>query len=1495
MTTQRYAKQQQMVLMFTDIVDSVQTRNRIGAEAYQELRIRHNRIIKDAVAAEDGAVVIKNLGDGYLIRFANTAEAVRTALRAQYYLTTEEWGETKIAIRTGIHSGMALEVREEGGAADVQGLSVDLTARLMGLGSPGQILLSRSVFDDARQFVRKHPIEVSKSDGVSKVEMEWRAHGPYLLKGTEQSVEVYEVGAVGIAPLAPPPDSEKAKRSVAAGEEQIYDWRPAAGMVVPPRPDWELEKKIGAGGFGEVWLAKHRTILERRVFKFCFDVEKLNSLKRELAFFKLLREALGERSDIAKIYEVRTDKPPFFLESEYSAGGDLYEWAAKRGGIGTMPLQARLDLMRRIAEAVAAAHSVGVLHKDLKPANILMDLTDEANPRPKLADFGIGVLDDMAPPGVTEPHAAIMKTTATTGVDYGSGRAGTQMYSPPESYTFVKTANGGTAPSPFTARGDVYALGVMLFQTVIGDFDKPIGEGWRDSVAHAVDDPLLRELLLMDIAEMVAADPEARMASATDSARRLATINQRRAELERQKENERLAALAIENERLAKIRTKRNRIILAASVVVFIGLLVAASIIGAREARLKVAAERERDDARVARTQASVERRKAEIRSTFATARAYADSNPLLSALLIRALPESLPELQFDAIHATLAERNLPAVVLQATKSGTLKAASWCDDTGDLCAIDETGVVQFWDPVRQEKLWANPFAGPIGASDRVRPTADGSRLLATLASGGGYVLRLQGNQAGNPIPFPGVSVSAMDVSQDGRWAALGGTLGQIRIVDLESGTSRDVPPESAYADALRIRSVAFHPTAAIAAVATGDGQLLVIDVDELFQQPELPRDVEVARPDVEPASAPLPTASTPRRTYLKKVFEVTNQGHLLNVSFRPDGRSLALQFGRVTYLMNRIALMPVTEPSETRPITFGPAAELAYITAGFRTAVWSHDSAWIAAPCLDGTLRLWDSRANPPALRTLPLGGQGLVASFDPRSQRVAAASTTGTIKLWDLDFRTEPRQFSGHQGQIESLSWKRDGRALASASRDGTLCVWSMDFRGEPVLYRNKSTLVSSFGFAPGTPVLHAGHEDGSLFFHDLSLIGSSPRSERHGNQAILHSEYSRDGARFLTASQDGFVRVRGVADRAFAPEFEHRTAAGEAGKLEVVHASFSPDGTHFASVVQGRSRANANQIGYLAVWNLEDTKAPVRRVPMPGAGLTPRSVSWSFDGQKLLVPIRGFGALVVDAHSTADPIEVRRQGSGAAVGSWHPSELKFALTESGGVCTIVSAAGDTLATPVAASGNLTTATWSHDGKHFATVSRDGFVRIYAPDGSGEPRKLLGNDSNKHWGVFSPNSDRFFAYTTDGNGVVWDLESAASPVVLPGVRVMGDSEVTSSSPRNVWSKDQTLVGIGSTDGSLRVWHVTWAALRLHLWAVTDEVLSVEQRMEYLNEPEGEAIEKHARDLEYVLARRTDPNREPPEDFPPVKENGADGAAESGETPKHAAKGSGEG
>src|SRR5262249_6138325 len=110
--------------------------------------------------------------------------------------------------------------------------------------------------------------------------------------------------------------------------------------------------------------------------------------------FRLLKEVIGQRNDIVTLYEVRLDEAPFFLESEYTAGGNLEQWAQRRGGIEKIPLSERLEVVAKIADAVAAAHRGSIIHKDIKPSNVLIEEHPDGTITPKLADFGIGILTD---------------------------------------------------------------------------------------------------------------------------------------------------------------------------------------------------------------------------------------------------------------------------------------------------------------------------------------------------------------------------------------------------------------------------------------------------------------------------------------------------------------------------------------------------------------------------------------------------------------------------------------------------------------------------------------------------------------------------------------------------------------------------------------------------------------------------------------------------------------------------------------------------------------------------------------------------------------------------------------------------------------------------------------------------------------------------------------------------------------------------------------------
>ena len=195
------------------------------------------------------------------------------------------------------------------------------------------------------------------------------------------------------------------------------------GMTVPNRPNWQLARHLGEGGFGEVWLAQHAKTGAQRVFKFCRSEERLRGLRREIALLRLLRQALGERTDIAHVLDWELGEAPCFLEMEYTEGGDLLQWVEARGGLEDIPLETRIDLVAQVAGAVAAAHQVGILHKDVKPGNVLM-AGDAEPPRAVLSDFGIGMLTGAE--AIRDAGVTVMGMTETLLSGSSSG-IGTQL------------------------------------------------------------------------------------------------------------------------------------------------------------------------------------------------------------------------------------------------------------------------------------------------------------------------------------------------------------------------------------------------------------------------------------------------------------------------------------------------------------------------------------------------------------------------------------------------------------------------------------------------------------------------------------------------------------------------------------------------------------------------------------------------------------------------------------------------------------------------------------------------------------------------------------------------------------------------------------------------------------------------------------------------------------------------------------------------------------
>jgi len=401
------------------------------------------------------------------------------------------------------------ELKVGGEAAPLEGKPLEILLEL--LRHAGEVVTKDELLDAVWPGVTV--VEGSLATAVSKLRK--------ALGGGEQDI-VVTVPRIGYRLIAPVELTQAApgfRPSIAL----------SAGDAVPGRDQWRLEQQLDHSGNSEVWLARHSKTHEPRVFKFAHDGTALSHLKREATLSRLLRESLGERPDFVRVLEWNFEATPFFLESEYG-GPNLEMWAQDQGGLAKVPLAARLAIIVDISRAVAAAHDVGVLHKDIKPANVLVTRKDDGW-QIKVVDFGSGRL--LEPGRLEALRITNLAATQTNSLESDS-RSGTPFYLAPETLA-------GHVP---TVSGDIYALGIMLYQIVAGDFRKPLSAGWEADIG----DPLLRE----DIALAAAGDPSKRLGSAATLADRLSTLARRRAERD-------LLAGAEERARIAERKVEQTR------------------------------------------------------------------------------------------------------------------------------------------------------------------------------------------------------------------------------------------------------------------------------------------------------------------------------------------------------------------------------------------------------------------------------------------------------------------------------------------------------------------------------------------------------------------------------------------------------------------------------------------------------------------------------------------------------------------------------------------------------------------------------------------------------------------------------------------------------------------------------------------------------------------------------------------------------------------------
>ncbi|MEZ6139121.1 MAG: serine/threonine-protein kinase [Zavarzinella sp.] len=256
--------------------------------------------------------------------------------------------------------------------------------------------------------------------------------------------------------------------------------------------DFELVRRIGIGGMGQVYLARQKS-LKRQV--------AVKVLKQELAAnetmlkrFQAEAEAVASltHANIVQVYAIGEDRGLHFIALEYVDGRNLKDYLEKRG---VLEIPVALHVLRRVAAALERAGELGFVHRDIKPENILLSRKGEI----KLTDFGLSRCFS------AEQNVHLTQSGITMG---------TPLYMAPEQVR-------GQAIDP---RADIYALGVTAFHLLTGEppfhgttaFDVALQHVQEAAPSIRAIRPDVPEELEAIIMKMMAKSPTARYQSARE-------------------------------------------------------------------------------------------------------------------------------------------------------------------------------------------------------------------------------------------------------------------------------------------------------------------------------------------------------------------------------------------------------------------------------------------------------------------------------------------------------------------------------------------------------------------------------------------------------------------------------------------------------------------------------------------------------------------------------------------------------------------------------------------------------------------------------------------------------------------------------------------------------------------------------------------------------------------------------------------------------------------
>jgi WD40 repeat protein/serine/threonine protein kinase len=998
-------------------------------------------------------------------------------------------------------------------------------------------------------------------------------------------------------------------RTVAPVDLPLFE-RP--GMRIGP---YKLLQQIGEGGMGTVWMAEQAEPVRRtvalKVIKAGMDSAAV------VARFESERQALAlmDHPNIAKVLDAgSTDTGRPYFVMELVKGTPITKYCdAQR-----LTIAQRLELYVQVCHALQHAHQKGIIHRDIKPTNVLIAPYD-GRPVVKVIDFGVA-------------KATGQRLTEKTLFTEFGAVIGTLEYMSPEQAELNN--------QDIDTRSDIYSLGVLLYELLTGttplDMHRQRGTAFAAILMQIQEaEPPKPSVRLSDskeslpsisaqrhtepakLAKLVRGDLDwiVMKALEKDRGRRYETANGLARDIERYLHEETVEACPPSTlYRLRKfVRRNRNGVVAAGLLLFAILAGFAGTTWGLFEARWQ------RDQADLARAEEDRQRgiaveagEKARLEESKAKKSAeQAIEEKELSERRYYASEMKLASLEWDAGQTRLVRERLEAQkpvrpgdvdnrgfewyylqrqcdldnrTLGGHQPAAISDVAFSPDGRSLASASWDHTVKLYDVLSgQETLTLRGHTFPVGA---VAFSPDGHRLGSMGTDGTVKVWDVSSGQ--QTLTFQGHVPSITGIfgaycvafSPDGRRIAStaphfipgkGASDSLVKVWDAASG--REILILSGHT--ARVDKVAYSPDGRRIASASHDGTVRFWDATSGQEVSTLrghtgKRLLSVAfRPD----GRRIASASDDQTV---KVWDTTTgqetltlRGHtgwVAGAVFSPDGRRIASASYDQT-----VKVWDAVSGRET--------LTLRGHTTWLTSLAFSPDGRRIASASLE-EVKIWDA-ANAQSMLSVPLNSTGWTAvfgpgkriatpwsvAFSPDSKRIASASHDGTVKVWDAATGQEKLSFRGHVGRasydpvrrVSSVAYSPDGQRIASASYGYTVKVWDTTNSENTLTLRGHRNTVFGVAFSPDGRRIASASSDQTVKVWDTTT-GQTMLTLRGHTGPVCGVAFSPDGELIASASGDQTVKLWD----AFSGQ-ETRTLQGHAnGTLGV---AFSPDGRRIAS----------------------------------------------------------------------------------------------------------------------------------------------------------------------------------------------------------------------------------------------------------------------------------------------------------------------------------------